>query len=105
MRVTIKPSANPTQEIDITGALVGAVAAEIWKHCGGNDVLNWMEAEQFVASLVARRAVPPESLATEIERKTRSHPRPSRPRDDGGQPTKRRAETDPERVTGPLPLY
>ncbi len=100
MRVTIRPSAHPDQEIDITNALVGAVAAEIWKHCGGNDVLNWMEAERFVQALAAREPQP--------EPKSRQHVRPvspSRTRDDAGRPTKRANEAYSERITGPLPLY
>lgn len=99
MRVTIKPSAHPSQEIDVTSALVSAVAAEIWKHCGGNDVVNWMEAERFIQTLV----VPPAPLA---ERKSRPlAPRPSRPRDDAGRPLRRLSEADSEQITGPLPLY
>ena len=102
MRVTITPSSNPTQQIDVTQALIGAVAGELWKHCGGNDVLNWVEAERFVESL----ALPPKAL--EPERKSRPAtpiPRPSRPRDDAGRPLRRRPEPESERVTGPLPLY
>ena len=48
MPVTISPSNAPDRELDITGALVAAVAAELWRNFGGNDVLNWMEAERFV---------------------------------------------------------
>lgn len=97
MRITIKPSAQPNKEIDITHALVGAVAAELWKAGGGNDVLNWMEAEHFIQSLAANNA--------HAEPKPRQHVRPSRLRDDGGRPTKRANDTIAERITGPLPLY
>lgn len=100
MRVTIRPSAHPAKEIDVTNALVSAVAAELWKHCGGNDVLNWMEAERFVHSLAAQEP--------QAEPKPRQHARPvqpSRPRDDVGRPMKRANEASSERVTGPLPIY
>jgi len=53
MRIVIRPSTAPDRELDITHALVAAVAAELWKASGGNDVVNWMEAERQVAHLFA----------------------------------------------------
>ena len=94
MRIAIKPSAAPDREIDVTHALVRAVAEELWRNCGGNDVLNWMEAEQFVRSLVEPRpAQNPEP---------RQH-RPVRPREDAPRPSRRLLEED--RITGPLPVF
>ena len=52
MRIVIRPSTAPDRELDITQALVAAVAAELWKTFGGNDVVNWMEAERQVALLL-----------------------------------------------------
>lgn len=100
MRIIIKPSAQPAKEIDLTNALVSAVAAELWNTCGGNDVLNWMEAENFVQSLVVR-----ESHSEPKPRQRVRPPHPSRSRDDAGRPVKRASETYSERVTGPLPIY
>ena len=94
MRVTIRPSANPNQEIDVTRALIGAVAAELWRAQGGNDVLNWMEAEQFIASLVAQEPT------LEAEPKPRPRPRPA-----DSHVKHRRLNADSEPITGPLPVY
>jgi hypothetical protein len=52
MRIVIRPSASPERELDVTGAIVAAVAHELWKHGGGNEVLNWVEAERHVARLI-----------------------------------------------------
>jgi hypothetical protein len=52
MRIVIRPSASPERELDVTQAVVAAVAHELWKHCGGNEVLNWVEAERQVARLL-----------------------------------------------------
>ncbi len=51
MPITIRPSLSPDREIDLTQALTAAVAHELWKHCGGNEVVNWLEAERIVSSL------------------------------------------------------
>ena len=48
MRITITPVAEPETEIDVTQRLVAAIAEEIWRACGGNDALNWLEAERQV---------------------------------------------------------
>ena len=62
MRVVIRPSLSPDRELDIAPALIGAVAHELWKHCGGNEVLNWLEAERILARLLA--GMPPEPVRT-----------------------------------------
>src|SRR5687768_9281298 len=51
MRITIRPAAAPDREIDIAPALIAAIAHELWRHTGGNEVLNWLEAERVVAKL------------------------------------------------------
>ena len=57
MRWTIFPMMDPGNEIDMKHVLVKAVAEEIWRCCGGNDALNWMEAEWHVEELL-RKARP-----------------------------------------------
>ena len=54
MPITIRPSMSPDRELDLTQALTAAVAHELWKHCGGNEIVNWLEAERIVGSLMAR---------------------------------------------------
>lgn len=50
MRICIRPDSEPRREIDITRRLVAVVAEELWLACGGNDQLNWLEAEMHVAA-------------------------------------------------------
>lgn len=96
MPLKFTPSCAPNREIDLTGTLTRAVAEELWRNFGGNDVLNWMEAERFVQSLRAQ-PVPPPSHDVEPRPPRRLYvDRPRRP-----QPLRE----DEERVTGPLPVY
>jgi hypothetical protein len=39
---------GPVDGIDVTSALTRAVAEELWKLHGGNDVMNWLEAERLL---------------------------------------------------------
>jgi hypothetical protein len=55
MRAFIRPSADPTHDIDVTTCLVAALAAELWRRYGGNDVVNWLEAERHTAQLLTPR--------------------------------------------------
>jgi hypothetical protein len=98
MPVTISPSNAPDRELDITGALVAAVAAELWRNFGGNDVLNWMEAERFVQSLMVK-APPPVPPSAAIESRPRH--RTARPPEPARFAGRRSAD---DRVTGPLPV-
>lgn len=52
MRIVIRPMSAPVHEIDLTDRLVAAIAHAIWCHTGGNDLVNWLEAEQHLAQLV-----------------------------------------------------
>ncbi len=97
MRVTIKPSAAPDRELDLTGTLISAVATELWRNFGGNDVLNWMEAERFVQSLVRGEPVPMQAV------EPRARHKPVRVREEIPRPLRR--VPDDDRVTGPLPVY
>ncbi len=97
--LTIRPSSAPGCEIDLTGVLVRAVAEELWRAHGGNDVLNWMEAERFILDLAARKVS--DSQPHNIE--PRPSRRPARIREESHRPQPLRR--DEGRVTGPLPVY
>jgi hypothetical protein len=55
MKIIIHPLAEPQRELDVTHRLVSAIAEELWRTCGGNTVLNWLEAEQHVEQLMSGR--------------------------------------------------
>ncbi len=55
MRLTIRPLAEPRRELDLTHRLVAVIAEELWKRYGGNDTLNWLEAERHLQRLLAGR--------------------------------------------------
>jgi hypothetical protein len=94
--LSIRPAAAPTKVVDLTQALTGAVAHELWKAAGGNEVVNWMEAERFVKALARAWA----EAATTTTPTTASTPT---------APPATRIETKPVRVAesvyaeGPLP--
>ena len=52
MKIVVRPMADPTREIDVTGAMVEAIARELARHCGGNEQVNLMEAERHLSSIV-----------------------------------------------------
>ncbi len=52
MRILIRPMLDPRREIDLTEVLVSAIAEELWRHYGGNEQLNWIEAEMHLDNLV-----------------------------------------------------
>lgn len=54
MQLVIRPMLDPRNEIDVTHELVKAVAEELWRRYGGNDVLNWMEAQWHIEALFER---------------------------------------------------
>ena len=58
MRIVIRPSASPERELDVTPAIIAAVAHALWAQGGGNDVLNWLEAERHVARLIPGATLP-----------------------------------------------
>ena len=62
-RCLICPWHDHPEPIDVTDALIGAVAHELWKHGGGNATLNWLEAEAFIHELLRNcQAVDADSL-------------------------------------------
>ena len=90
MRVSVRPSMAPDREVDLTQALVGAVAHELWKACGGNEVVNWLEAERIVARLIGGQAEP------------RRAPRSRRAEGRARRPVRK---TENERLNGPIPYF
>ena len=48
MQITVQPSMDPRRELDLTHDLVSAIAGALWRHHGGNEQLNWLEAEQHL---------------------------------------------------------
>lgn len=61
MKIVLRPALNPREEIDVTEALVAAIAAELARRCGGNDQLNWLEAERHLRCIVGGEAPGAES--------------------------------------------
>lgn len=58
MRIRIRPVAEPRREIDVTRALVGAIAHELWRLYGGNSEVNWLEAERHLTMIAAVQRTP-----------------------------------------------
>ena len=54
-RIVIRPTLGPVEGLDVTEAVVRAVAAELSRHHAGNDVLNWLEAEALIGALLGQR--------------------------------------------------
>ena len=52
MKVVVRPVIDPQAEIDLTHRLVSAIAEELWKLYGGNEHLNWLEAERHLQRLI-----------------------------------------------------
>lgn len=61
MRIVIRPVADPQVEIDVTERLTAAIAEALWVWRGGNDVVNWLEAERHLARLFSHSSVPGEA--------------------------------------------
>jgi hypothetical protein len=53
MKIIVRPIAEPECEIDMTHRLVAAIAEELWRLYGGNEHLNWIEAERHLERIVA----------------------------------------------------
>ena len=54
MKIIVRPILDPQREIDLTHRLVAAIAEELWRLFGGNDALNWIEAEWHLQRIVAQ---------------------------------------------------
>lgn len=63
MRIIIRPVADRQREIDLTQRLIAAIAEELWRLFGGNEQLNWLEAEMHLRTIVGQARA--EACATE----------------------------------------
>lgn len=54
MKIIVRPILDPQREIDLTHRLVAAIAEELWRLFGGNEKLNWIEAEWHLQRIVAQ---------------------------------------------------
>jgi len=52
MRIVVCPATDPQREIDVTNRLVSIIAEELWRQYGGNEQLNWLEAERHLERIV-----------------------------------------------------
>lgn len=56
MKLIIRPVQDAQRELDVTHSIVSAIAEELWRRYGGNEQLNWIEAERHLHRIV-REAV------------------------------------------------
>jgi hypothetical protein len=54
MRIVITPLVDPDTTIDVTEELVAAIAAKLAERVGSNTVLDSLEAEQHLHSILRR---------------------------------------------------
>lgn len=54
MRIVITPLVDPDTTIDVTEELVAAIAAKLAERAGSNPVLDSLEAEQHLQSILRR---------------------------------------------------
>ena len=54
MRIVITPLVDPDTTIDVTEELVAAIAAKLAERAGSNSVLDSLEAEQHLQSILRR---------------------------------------------------
>lgn len=101
----IRPSNAPDRTIDLTKAITAAVAHELWCQTGGNEVVNWIEAERFVRGLVERgaRSLPGRDVHEDAEPKPARAAGSSR-RSEGLVPAGIRHRVREEFSEGPIPL-
>jgi len=52
MRLVSRPIQDSQREIDVAHRLTAAIAEELWRLFGGNEQLNWVEAELHLKRLV-----------------------------------------------------
>ena len=55
MRVTVRPILDPGHEMDVTRPLIAAIADQLWRRYGGNDKVNWLEAELHLECLMGQQ--------------------------------------------------
>ena len=57
MHCIVRPLANSRIRLDVGDCLVDAIARELGRRCGGNAMLNRLEAEAHLANLLRRHRV------------------------------------------------
>lgn len=62
MRFLVRPLSDPDTTLDLTEAVTEAIAQHLTLACGGNAVLNRLEAAAHLESLLRRAASLPESV-------------------------------------------
>jgi hypothetical protein len=62
MRFLIRPLRDPESTLDLTDAVVEAIARHLALACGGNVVLNRLEASAHLESLLRRSSVAPDGI-------------------------------------------
>ena len=73
MKIIVRPVVEPQREIDLTHRLVSAIAGELWRLYGGNDQLNWLEAENHLERLLGEaRAEARETTFVSVGRAARA---------------------------------
>ncbi len=59
MRIIIRPVVDGQREIDLTQRLIATIAEELWRRYGGNEQLNWLEAELHLKQIIGAARVEP----------------------------------------------
>ena len=54
MKLVVRPISDSQREIALTHQLVAAIADELWRLCGGNKTLNWLDAERHLRRIIAQ---------------------------------------------------
>jgi len=53
-RLVFRPLTEPERAIDMTERFVAALAYGLWERLGGQDAVNWLEAEILVRNLIMK---------------------------------------------------
>jgi len=52
------------QPVDVTGAIISAVAHALWQARGGDSLVNWADAEDVVGQMLSPKPAPGASAGT-----------------------------------------
>jgi hypothetical protein len=85
MKVIVRPVTDPECEIDITQRLVAAIAEELWRLYGGNDELNWIEAECHLERIVGAARAEAKGTVV-VQRRGVDRPGAAPARESAGEP-------------------
>jgi hypothetical protein len=100
MRIIVRPLSDPHREVDVTERLVAAIAEELWRLYGGNDRLNWLEAERHLARIVGEARTEAAETAVLVAPARRRSPRGAGVQE-GPRPPRRRGM---DKHRAPLPV-